>query len=130
MRDVAPPSGQLPPAGVTRGDGSTLALRPLAGRASDRHQGTHAQELERYGPHARDWCVHHLQWLLLWAMQDADGLGVDFGAQVQWLASVLDARGYPLASLADALETLAGEAEEVAAGASGRLRDGAVLVRP
>jgi hypothetical protein len=130
MRDVAPPSGQLPPADVTRADGSTLALRPIAECASDRHLETHAEELERYGPHARDWCVHDLQWLLLWAVQDADGLGVEFGAQVQWLASVLDARGYPLASLADALETLAGEAEEAASGASGRLRDGAVLVRP
>jgi hypothetical protein len=130
MRDVAPPSGQLPPALVARADGSTLSLRPIAERASDRHLETHAEELERYGPHARDWCVHDLQWLLLWAVQDADGLGVDFGAQVQWLGGVLDARGYPLASLADALETLAGEAEHAAAGASGRLREGAVLVRP
>ena len=76
MRDVAPLSGQ--PADVRRADGSTLALRPIAERASDRHLETHAEELERYGPHARDWCVHDLQWLILWALQDADGLGVDW----------------------------------------------------
>ena len=130
MREVAPPSGQMPPEEIRRPDGSELPLRPIAERASDRHLETHADELARYGPHARDWCVHDLQWLLLWAVQDADGQGVDFDAQVRWLASVLGARDYPLGSLADALETLAGEVEGVAAGAAGRLRDGAVLVRP
>ena len=130
MRVVAPPSGQMPPEEVRRPDGSELTLRLIAERASDRHLETHADELARYGPHARDWCVHDLQWLLLWAVQDADGQGVDFDAQVRWLASVLGARDYPLASLADALLTLAGEVEDAAPGAAARLRDGAVLVRP
>jgi hypothetical protein len=110
--------------------GREVALAPLAEAASDRHLATHAEELERYGPHARDWCVHDLQWLALWAAQDADGQGVDFTEQVDWLARVLDARGYPLASLADALGTLAGELRSAGLGtAAGVLEAGAARVR-
>ncbi len=130
MRDVAPPSGQLPPATV-RLRGGEVELVPLAEAASDRHLATHAEELARYGPHARDWCVHDLQWLTLWAAQDADGQGVDFAEQVDWLARVLDSRGYPLASLADALGTLAEELRGAGLEAAAVLLEaGAARVRP
>jgi hypothetical protein len=128
MRDVAPPSGQQPPPEVLLGDGRTVELRPVAAAASDRHLADHPELIDRYGPHTRAWCVHDLQWLLLWAAQDADGQGVDFAAQLDWLVRVLGARDYPLDSLADALDTLA---EEVAAlpGTADRLRAGAARVR-
>ena len=127
MTEVAPPSGQLPPADLRLTAGDVVALAPPAKAACDRHLRAHPEELERYGPHARTWCVHDLQWLLLWALQDADGQGVDLGAQLDWLARVLGARGYALASLAEAVETLAGEAGH--AGAAERLRAGAARLR-
>ena len=130
MRELAPPSGELPPAQLRLADGTAAELRSPAEAASDRHLAAHPEELERYGPFARDWCVHDLQWLLLWALQDADGQGVAFSAQLDWLARVLDARGYPLASLADALELLATEATTLSPGAADVLRAGAARVRP
>jgi len=129
-REIDPPSGELPPATVALDDGRELPLAATAAAASDRHLATHAEELARYGPYARDWCVHDLQWVLLWAVLDADGQGVDFAAQLAWLARVLDARNYPLASLADALETLAEEAEPLSPGAAALLQTGAATVRP
>jgi hypothetical protein len=130
MSGVEPPSGQMPPATVRLSAGGELRLGPVAEAASDRHLATHPEELDRYGPHARDWCVHDLQWLAGWAVQDAEGRGVDFAAQLDWLARVLDARGYPLASLADALGTLAGALRAVHAPAADLVAAGAARVRP
>ena len=130
MREVAPPSGQLPPDTAPLAGGAEVELAPLAEAATDRHLHAHPEELARYGPHARAWCVHDLQWLALWAAQDADGQGVDFRAQLDWLARVLDARGYPPASLADALGTLADELRGTLPGAADALEAGAARVRP
>ena len=130
MRETAPPSGQLPPQDVRLRDGSLIELVAPAIAASQRHLAAHPEERERYAPYAEDWCVHDLQWLLFWAILDADDQGVDLPAQVDWLARVLGSRGYPLASLADALETLADEAGSVFAGAAQRLRASAARVRP
>jgi hypothetical protein len=128
MRDVAPPSGQQPPPAAQLGDGRSVELQPIAAAASERHLADHPELVERYGEHTRAWCVHDLQWLLLWAVQDADGQGVDFTGQLDWLVRVLGARDYPLDSLADALDTLAETATGLP-GAAGRLRDGAARVR-
>ena len=129
-RAVAPPSGQGPPDEVRLRDGTAVALAGAAATASDRHLERHPEELARYGPHTSAWCRHDLQWLLSWAVQDADGQLVDFPTQLDWLVRVLDARGYPLASLADALDELAGVAAESRLdGAAHRLRAGAERVR-
>ena len=131
MREVAPPSGQLPPATVRLASGEEVALPPFAEAASDRHLAAHPEELERYGEHARAWCVHDLQWLAL-----VGGAGRRRPGrrprrrQLDWLARVLDARGYPLASLADALGTLADELRGTLPGAADLLDAGAARVRP
>src|SRR6185295_16796218 len=65
VREVAPPSGQLPPSTVRLRSGEEVALPPFAEAASDAHLAAHPDELERYGEHARAWCVHDLQWLAL-----------------------------------------------------------------
>jgi hypothetical protein len=113
---------------VRLADGRALALQPVAAAASDHHLADHPELIERYGAHTYAWCVHDLQWLLLWAAQDADGQGVDFAEQLDWLVRVLAARDYPLASLADALDTLADEAAALP-GAAERLQAGAARVR-
>jgi len=129
VREVAPPSGQLPPSTVRLRSGEEVALPPFAEAASDAHLAAHPDELERYGEHARAWCVHDLQWLALWAAQDADVQAVEFATQLEWLARLLDARDYPLASLADALGTLADELRGTLPGAADLLDMGAARVR-
>ena len=129
-RAVAPPSGQGPPDEVRLRDGTAIGVAGPAAIASDRHLARHPEELARYGPHTRAWCRHDLQWVLSWAVQEADGQPVELLAQIDWLARVLGARGYPLASLADALDELAGVAVESRLdGAAHRLRAGAERVR-
>ena len=110
--------------------GEEVALPPFAEAASDRHLAAHPRSSSATAPHTRAWCVHDLQWLALWAVQDADGQGVDLAAQLDWLARVLDARGYPLVSLADALGTLADELRGTLPGAADLLDAGAARVRP
>ena len=121
----------MPPATVQLASGE----RGRARRRSPRRRATGTwrrtpRSSSATAPHTRAWCVHDLQWLALWAAQDADGQGVDLAAQVDWLARVLDARGYPLASLADALGTLADELRGTLPGAADLLDAGAARVRP
>lgn len=129
MRELAPPSGHPPPHHVRLRAGDVIELAPWAVQASDRHLAAHPEELERYGRHARDWCAHDLQWLCLWAIMDADGQAVDFNAQLDWLARVLEARGYSLGSLAGALDTLAEELAPALPDAALSLQAGARRVR-
>jgi hypothetical protein len=103
-RRPAPPSGMAPPTVARLPDGSEVELRPLAQRITDAHLQRHLEDVERYGAElARDWGVHDNQYLLEWAIGD-----IDLQGQVAWLARVLDARGYPVANLADNLMTGAG----------------------
>jgi hypothetical protein len=100
----APPSGMAPPVAATLPDGVVLDLRPLAAEITDRHLRRHPDDVERYGDVARDWGIHDNQHLVNWAVLDARGL-LSFPEQLAWLANVLGSRGYPLANLADNLET-------------------------
>jgi hypothetical protein len=130
VKDLAPPSGQMPPQQVRLRAGEAIELAPWATAAADHHLAEHPEELERYGVHARDWCVHDLQWVCLWAIMDADGQAIDFDAQLAWLARLLAARAYPLGSLADALDSLAEELPDTLPDAAVKLRAGAQRVRP
>jgi hypothetical protein len=107
-----------PPETVTLGDGTPVALRPLAELSAERHLRRHPEDLERYGDLARDWCIHDTQHLLQWAGLEAAGQ-LAMATQVEWLAGVLHARGYPLANLASNLETAA-EVVDEALGEPGR----------
>jgi hypothetical protein len=129
MRTLPPAIGEGPPHHVRLRAGETIVLTAFAEQASDRHLAAHPAELERYGSAARDWCVNDLGWLLLWAVMDADGQAVHFDAQLDWLARVLAARGYPMSSLADALDVLADEIAQTLSGAAVKLRAGAIRVR-
>ena len=102
-RQVSPPRGGMPPPqAATLPGGTSLDLRALAQQISDAHLARHPEDLERYGDAAREWCVHDNQHLLSWAALDLSGR-VDFDAQLQWLARVLAARGYPVENLVDNL---------------------------
>ena len=133
VRRPAPPSGMEPPATATLPDGVVLELDQLAGEITDRHLRRHPEDVERYGELARAWGIHDTQHLVNWAVLDGDG-ALSFQEQVAWLASVLGSRGYPLANLADNLDTAAQTTRElVRSGHAGRvagtLEAGAAFVR-
>lgn len=132
-RRPAPPSGMPPPVTATLPDGVVLDLRPLACEITDRHLLRHPEDTERYGDLARDWGVHDTQHLVNWAVLDGVG-AVSFQEQVAWLANVLGSRGYPLANLADNLDTAAQATRELVqsdhtAQLAGTLEAGAAHVR-
>ena len=111
-RGLAPPTGMAPPVTATLPDGVVLELRPLAREITDRHLLRHAEDLQRYGGAAREWCTHDNQHLINWAvLAVCDALS--FHEQLEWLAHVLTSRGYPLANLADNLETAAETARQL-----------------
>ncbi|HEV2058153.1 MAG TPA: hypothetical protein VGR11_02270 [Solirubrobacteraceae bacterium] len=104
---LQPPSGGMaPPTTTMLPDGTEVDLLAPARKIADEHLARHPEELERYGEAVRAWCIHDNQHLLNWAALDLAG-AIDFDAQLHWLANVLAARGYPLESLADDLDTAA-----------------------
>lgn len=107
MKRTAPPGGAPPPARATLPGGEGIDLIPLAEEVSRRYFEEHPGDLERYGEVARDWCVHDNRYILAWTAGDLAGHPMLAG-QVDWLASVLAARDYPLEQLARNLEIAAG----------------------
>lgn len=105
-RGVRPPSGMPPPVRAHLPDGRQVSLLPLVETIADRYFEIHPEEIERYGPAGREWCVHDNLHLLNWAIMDAQGY-VSLGDKVTWLANVLDSRGFPLSSLRDDLRIAA-----------------------
>ena len=103
---LAPPTGMAPPVAATLPDGVVLELRPLAREITDRHLLRHAEDLQRYGETGREWCTHDNQHLINWAVLAVSD-ALSFREQLAWLANVLASRAYPLANLADNLETAA-----------------------
>ena len=129
VRQAAPPSGHMPPTEVRLRAGTTVAIAGLAAEATERHLARHPGEVARFGQYTAEWCRHDLQWVLSWAVQDADGQPVDLLEQLDWLARVLTARDYPAASLADALDELAAVSESALPAAGTLLRAGAERAR-
>lgn len=117
---------------ATLPDGVLLELRPLACEITDRHLRRHPEDVERYGDVAREWGIHDNQHLVNWAVLDTRGV-LSFPEQLRWLANVLGSRGYPLANLADNLQTGAQVMREHVTSAhttqlAGRLEAGAQVV--
>jgi hypothetical protein len=104
-----------PPEEATLSDGDIIALRPLAEHVTAVHLERHPDDLERYGDDlARAWCVHDNQHVLAWAVADLDLQG-----QLDWLARILTARGYPVKNLIDSVSTCAEVLETDLPGAAG-----------
>ena len=102
----APSGGAAPEIAVLPG-GIPLELVAPAREIANRHRREFPDEQERYGDRGLQWCVYDNQWILAWAADTAAGYE-DLDKQIGWLASILDARGYPVDRLARDLE-LAGE---------------------
>ena len=112
-----PPSGTPAPVTATLREGRSLDLRSLAEEICRRYRAEFPDEQERYGDAGLAWCVHDNQYLLSWAALDAELEDGHLARQVVWLAGLLDARGYPLASLRRDLEIAAEEVRALADGA-------------
>jgi hypothetical protein len=122
---LAPPSGAAAPVEVATPDGGTVDIRTLAQEVCRRYRAEFADEQERYGDAGQAWCVHDNQYLLHWALLDAQG-STSLAEQVAWLAKVLGARDFPLDRLARDLEICADvvteSAQAWAPDVAGRLR--------
>ncbi len=105
-RPLRPPSGGTPPPDRLQVGDELIFLAPVAHEAALRHEAAFPDEVARYGPAGRDWCVHDLQYVLSWACLDASDPGV-LDRQVAWLARLLAARDYDVRRLARSLELLA-----------------------
>lgn len=132
-RQLQPPGGNPPPTSTSIGGGATLQLEPLAQEICRQYAGEFADERERYGTAGSAWCVHDNQYLLSWAADSVNGY-VDMHEQVGWLASVLEARKFPLARLARNLDLGAVVTRERVGGDAGErlsavLDDAAAFVR-
>jgi hypothetical protein len=106
-RRLEPPGGDPPPTSVLLEDADQeLELVPLAEEICRRYRQEFPDEQGRYGDAANAWCVHDLQCLLYWAAEDVNGY-LDIRGEVAWLASVLEARGFPLDRFARGLDIAA-----------------------
>ena len=110
---LAPPSGSAAPIDVSAPDGSALDVRALAQEVCRRYRAEFPDEEQRYGDAGQAWCVHDNQYLLHWALLDAQGT-TSLADQVAWLGRVLSARDFPLDRLARDLEICADVVEELA----------------
>ena len=79
---LRPPAGHPPPQTARLDDGGEIELGPLAGRIADLYANEFPDDLERYGPAGRDWCVHDNLHLLAWAFGHHRGYVV-FGDQAR-----------------------------------------------
>ncbi len=124
-RRLAPPSGAAAPLEALAPDGAVVDVRELAKEVCRRYRAEYPDEQERYGDAGQAWCVHDNQYLLHWALLDAQGT-TSLAEQVAWLARVLAARDFPLDRLARDLELCADVVGETglrwAGDVAGRLR--------
>ncbi len=103
---LAPPTGSAAPTDVQAPDGRTVDVRDLAKEVCRRYRAEFPDEEERYGDAGQAWCVHDNQYILHWALLDAQGL-TKLDDQVAWLGRVLGARAFPLERLARNLDLAA-----------------------
>jgi hypothetical protein len=103
---LAPPSGSAAPVDVVAPGGAVVDVRELAKEVCRRYRAEYPDEQERYGDAGQAWCVHDNQYLLHWALLDAQGT-TSLADQVAWLGRVLAARDFPLDRLARDLELCA-----------------------
>jgi MerR family transcriptional regulator, light-induced transcriptional regulator len=100
------PSGAQPPTSV-RLPGGEIDLEPIAREACRRYRQEYPDEQRRYGQAGDTWCLHDTLYLLAWAADDLRLGETQLAGNVRWLASVLDARRFPVERLARHLQIAA-----------------------
>lgn len=110
-----------------------LDLLALAREICLRYRLEFPDEEERFGEVGNAWCVHDNQYVLDWAIEAVGGY-VDMRQEISWLASVLEARDFPLDRLARNLDIGADVVRDSVSGVAGEqlagvLADAAAFVR-
>src|SRR6478752_4939367 len=107
-RTLRPPEGgdEAPRVSSPLAGGDPLDLVLLATVICERYGLEFPDERERYGEAGIAWCVHDNQHLLNWATESVNG-ELDIRPEVAWLATVLEARDFPVDRLARDLEIAA-----------------------
>jgi hypothetical protein len=103
---LKPPSGgdEAPRTSARLGArGPALDLLALASEICGRYRQEFPDEKKRYGEAGNQWCMHDNQHLLNWGVEAVNG-HLDINHEVSWLASVLEARGFPIERLARTLD--------------------------
>ena len=105
---LQPPEGgdEAPRVSSPLAGGEALDLVALATAICERYRLEFPDERERYGDAGIAWCVHDNQHLLNWATESVNG-ELDIRQEVAWLATVLQAREFPLDRLARDLDIAA-----------------------
>jgi hypothetical protein len=99
---LEPPGGDAAPTAGWLGE-APLDLLALAQEICRRYRLDFPDEQGRLGEVRTAWCVHDNQYLLHWGAEAVSGY-VDMRHEVAWLASVLQARDFPLDRLARNLD--------------------------
>jgi hypothetical protein len=114
-------------------DCEPLDLQELAREICSHYRLEFPDERERFGDVGQAWCVHDNQYVLDWGIEALSGY-VDMRDEISWLASVLEARDFPLDRLARNLDIGADVVRTRVAGEPGErlarvLADAAAFVR-
>jgi hypothetical protein len=99
--------------------GESLDLVALATAICELYRLEFPDERERYGDAGIAWCVHDNQHLLNWATESVNGQ-LDIKQEVAWLATVLEARDFPVDRLARGLDIGADVVTRQVGGAGGQ----------
>ena len=104
-RRLRPPEGgdEAPSVSSPLAGSDTLDLVALATAICELYRLEFPDERERYGDAGIAWCVHDNQHLLNWATESVNG-ELDIRQEVAWLATVLEARDFPIDRLARGLD--------------------------
>ena len=102
---LQPPEGgeEAPTVSSSLAGGDSLDLLALAKAICELYRLEFPDERQRYGDAGIAWCVHDNQHLLNWATESVNG-ELDIRQEVAWLATVLEARDFPIDRLARDLD--------------------------
>jgi len=118
---LRPPEGgdEAPNVSAPLLGGETLDLIALATAICARYRLEYPDEQDRYGDAGIAWCVHDNQHLLNWATESVNG-ELEIRQEVAWLATVLEARNFPVDRLARDLDICADVVSDQVGGTGGR----------
>jgi hypothetical protein len=104
-RPLRPPEGgeEAPVVSSALDGHGPLDLVSLAQAICERYGLEFPDERERYGTAGTAWCVHDNQHILNWAVESVTG-ELDIRQEISWLATVLEARNFPVDRLARDLD--------------------------
>jgi hypothetical protein len=123
-----PPGGAPPPTQAALTGYAPVDLVELAREICTRYRAEFPDEDGRYGDAGVAWCLHDNQHILNWAIEARNGR-VDLVRELDWLARVLEARGFPLERLVRDLEIAADVTREHVPAIADELTAGARFVR-